>query len=317
MTAKILITGAAGYIGSILCEELLAWHDHSFDCEITALDSFLYNQTSLNHLCYINDLKIIRGDCRDERLMRELIKDQDFIIPLAAIVGAPACDRDPWGAKSTNLDAIISLIGMMEESQRIIIPITNSGYGVGEKGILCTEETQLSPITKYGKWKVLAEKLAMGRKNSISLRLATVFGMSPRMRMDLLVNDFVWRAVKDRSIVLFEPEFKRNYIHVRDVARAFLFCLTNFEKMKNEVYNVGLSNANLSKRELAEKIRSFLPETEILIAETGKDPDKRDYIVSNEKIEKAGFASRYSLESGIWELIKGYSQIRNLGYANT
>lgn len=312
MAIRVLVTGAAGYIGSILCEYLVSQLYH-----VTALDSFIYDQTPLNHLCSEGVFNIVRGDCRDTGLMKELVAGQDFIIPLAAIVGAPACSRDPWAAKEVNLDSIISLCHLADENQKIIIPITNSGYGIGKKNKLCTEESPLNPVSDYGRWKVTAEQIVLGRRNAISLRLATVFGMSPRMRVDLLVNDFVWRAVKDRSIVLFEPNFKRNYIHVRDVARAFLHCIDNFDDMKNQAYNIGLSDANLSKMELAQTIRKFLPETEIIVAEHGKDPDKRDYIVSNEKIERSGFRPMFSLSDGIEELIKGYRQIRNLGYANS
>jgi nucleoside-diphosphate-sugar epimerase len=238
------------------------------------------------------------------------------IIPLAALVGAPLCKMDKIGATSTNRDAIETLCEVISKDQRLVIPITNSGYGIGEKGKFCTEETPLKPISHYGVVKVEAEQIALSRENSISLRLATVFGMSPRMRLDLLVNDFTYRAVKDRVVVVFEGHFKRNYIHIRDVARAFIHAMDNFENMKGEPYNVGLSEANLSKLELCEKIKEQLPDFTFLEAPLGEDPDKRDYIVSNDKIEATGFMPEYSLETGIKELIKGYTIINNSKYGN-
>jgi len=240
----------------------------------------------------------------------------DYIFPLAALVGAPLCDRDRTGAVTINRDAVASLVKLASKTQRIIIPTTNSGYGVGQKGIFCTEDTPLNPITLYGKVKAQAEKIVLDRGNSVSLRLATVFGMSPRMRIDLLVNDFTYRAVKDRFVIVFEGNFKRNYIHIRDVARAFVHVMNNFDVMKNEPYNVGLSEANLSKLELCAKIRQQAPDFVYLESPIGEDPDKRDYIVSNEKIEKTGFKPSYSIETGIKELIKGYKMISNNKYGN-
>ena len=237
-------------------------------------------------------------------------------IALAALVGAPLCDKDPVGATSINRDAVEMLLDGLSQDQRVIMPITNSGYGIGEAGKYCTEDSPLNPITLYGKTKVEAEKLVLSRENGISLRLATVFGMAPRMRLDLLVNDFVYRAVNDRAVVLFESHFKRNYIHVRDVTRAFKHALANFSSMKGEPYNVGLSDANISKWELCEKIREHLPSFVFLEAPIGEDPDKRDYIVSNEKIEATGYLPAHSLDDGIAELIKGYKMIRNRVYGN-
>lgn len=245
-----------------------------------------------------------------------MVKGKDFIFPLAALVGAPLCDRDVIAAETVNRDAIKTLTEVISDDQKIIIPITNSGYGVGEKGKFCTEESPLRPISLYGKVKVEAEQIALSRKNSISLRLATVFGMSSRMRLDLLVNDFVYRAVKDGTVVIFEGHFKRNYIHIRDVARAFIHTMNNFEKMKGGAYNVGLSDANLSKLELCEKIKEQVPKFVYIEAKIGEDPDKRDYIVSNDKIEATGFMPEYSLEHGIRELIKGYRIINNSRYGN-
>lgn len=302
---KILVTGGAGYIGSILVPELLA-AGHA----VTVVDNFRYRQNSLAAVCSHPRFDIVNGDVRDEAAMRRLLAGTDVIIPLAALVGAPLCDRDPVGAVSTNRDAIVMLCRLLAPAQRIIMPITNSGYGIGEKGKYCTEDTPLRPVSLYGREKVEAEKVVLGRDNSISLRLATVFGMAPRMRLDLLVNDFVYRAVLDRFIVLFEAHFKRNYIHVRDVARAFLHSIEHFATMKGGAYNVGLSDANLSKAELCSRIKAQLPEFVYLEAPIGQDPDKRDYIVSNAKIEATGYATAYSLDNGIRELIKGYRMIR-------
>ena len=237
--------------------------------------------------------------------------------PLAALVGAPLCDRDPLAATTTNKDAIVWMVGELGKEQRVVIPITNSGYGVGETGKFCTEETPMRPVSLYGRDKVETERAVLdGHENAISLRLATVFGMAPRMRLDLLVNDFTYRAYYDRFIVLFEAHFKRNYIHVRDVANAFLHAITNFETMSGGAYNVGLSDANLSKWELCERIQQQLPKFVFLESQVGKDPDQRDYIVSNEKIERTGFKPCFSLDAGIAELVKGYAMIRNSAYSN-
>lgn len=311
MRYKILVTGGAGYIGSVLVPELL-----KLGHKVTVLDNFMYAQNSLLDCCQYENLNIIRGDARDEALIIRLVKDVDIVIPLAALVGAPLCDRDKIGAETINSGAIKILAGLLSKDQRVIIPTTNSGYGIGQKGIYCTEETPLNPISLYGKMKVEAEKIVMDRRNSVSLRLATVFGISPRMRIDLLVNDFTYRAVKDRFVVVFEGHFKRNYIHIRDVARAFIHVIGNFDAMKNEVYNVGLSNANFSKLELCAKIKEQIPDFVYLEAPVGEDPDKRDYIVSNEKIEKAGFKTEWSVDRGIEELIKGYAVICNSKYSN-
>lgn len=311
MSYKILVTGGAGYLGSTLVPELLR-----LGHEVTVLDNFMFGHTSLAECCADPKFSVHRGDCRDEKTIKGLSKDKDIIIPLAALVGVPLCNRDEIGTISTNRDAVITLTKIISKEQRIILPVTNSGYGIGQKGVFCTEETPLNPISTYGKTKVEAEKAVLDRGNAISLRLATVFGMSPRMRIDLLVNDFTYRAFKDRFVVIFEGHFKRNYVHVRDVTNAFVHSINNFDKMKNEPYNVGLSSANLSKLELCAKIKEHLPEFVYLESEVGKDPDKRDYVVSNEKIEKTGFQPQHTLDMGIKELIKGYTILSNSKYSN-
>lgn len=310
-TCSILVTGGAGYLGSILVPALLeAGH------RVTVLDNFMYRQNSLASVCAHPGFEVVNGDARSRNTLRPLLKGADIVIPLAALVGAPLCQRDPIAATTTNRDAIITLVGMLGRGQRVVMPTTNSGYGVGERGKLCTEETPLRPITLYGRNKVEAEQAVLEHEEAISFRLATVFGMAPRMRVDLLVNDFVYRAVHDRYLVVFEGHFKRNYIHVRDVARAFLHAVAHFEAMKGGPYNVGLSDANLSKIELCERIKACLPGFIFLEAPAGRDPDKRDYIVSNVKIEATGFRPVYSLDGGIQELIKGYVMIRNSVYGN-
>ncbi len=308
---RILVTGGAGYIGSVLVPELL-----SAGFEVTVVDNFMYRQNSLAQVCAHPNFHPVRGDVRDEKLMAGLLKNADVIIPLAALVGAPLCDRDPVAATSTNKDAILMMLRHLSREQRVLMPVTNSGYGIGEKTAHCTEKTPLRPVSLYGQDKVAAEAAVLERGSAISFRLATVFGMSPRMRIDLLVNDFVCRAVYDRFIVLFEAHFRRNFIHIRDVARVFLHGLKNFQTMKNEAYNVGLSDANLSKLDLCRKIQERLADFVIMEAPVGRDPDKRDYIVSNEKIEKTGFKPAFSLDQGIGELIKGYAMIKNTLYTN-
>ncbi|KPK39359.1 MAG: hypothetical protein AMJ78_08610 [Omnitrophica WOR_2 bacterium SM23_29] len=308
---KILITGGAGYIGAVVVPQLLR-----DGYEVTVIDNFMYNQTSLLDCCSYERLNVIRGDARDKRLISQCLKDSDAIFPLACLTGAPLCNRYPAEAKSTNLDSINLILELRSKNQIIIFPTTNSGYGIGQKGIYCTEETPLNPISHYGKLKVEAEKILLDDGNCITLRLATAFGISPRMRLDLLVNDFTYRAVNDRFLVLFEAHAKRNYIHVRDVAKVFIHCLDNFETMKGEPYNVGLSDANLSKWELCEEIKKQVPDFYFTEAKIGEDLDKRNYIVSNEKIEKTGFKPDVSLQDGIKELIKGYRIIKRNQYSN-
>lgn len=308
---KVLVTGGAGYLGSILCPELLKAGYH-----VTVIDNFIYRQTSLLDQCYHPSFELKRGDVRDKKLIASLIRDADVIIPLACLVGAPVCEQKPLEAQTINLDAIKLILELRSKNQHIIFPTTNSGYGVGQDGIHCTEETPLRPISHYGRLKVEAEKSLLDSGNAVSLRLATVFGLSPRMRLDLLVNDFTYRAVVDRFVVLFEAHFKRNYIHIRDVSRAFIHAIENFSSMKDAPYNVGLSDANLSKQELCEVIKKHVPEFTFLESSIGKDPDQRNYIVSNEKIEKTGFKPQHSLEMGVRELLKGYQAIRRYSFSN-
>jgi nucleoside-diphosphate-sugar epimerase len=298
-------------LGSVLVPTLLNQGFH-----VTVLDSFLFGQTSLLDCCGNENFEIMRGDCRDKATVEKAIARADYIIPLAAIVGAPACKNDPIAAVSTNLDAIKMLLKLRSKAQRILLPCTNSGYGIGEQGKFCTEESPLKPISLYGTTKVDGEAAILEGGNSATVRLATVFGVSPRPRLDLLVNDFVYRALTDRFVVVFEGHFKRNYIHIRDVARAFLHLLANFETMQGQPYNVGLSDANLSKLELCAKIKEHVPDFIYLEAPIGEDPDKRDYIVSNEKIERTGYKPAHSLDFGIRELIKAYTILRVKRYAN-
>jgi nucleoside-diphosphate-sugar epimerase len=248
--------------------------------------------------------------------MSKLMKEADVIIPLAALVGAPLCSLDPIGATTINHDAIELMLQLLSKDQIVLMPTTNSAYGTGDKDNYCNEESPLRPISQYAIEKVGIEQELMQHENAISFRLATVFGMSPRMRIDLLVNDFTYRAVNDRFVVLFESHFKRNYIHVRDVSRVFQHALNNHDSMKGEIFNVGLSDANVSKKELCETIQKQLPEFIFIDEQIGKDPDQRDYIVSNEKIESTGFKTEFSLDRGIRELIKGYSMIKNSKYGN-
>lgn len=311
MPKKILITGAAGYIGSILIPELLKKR-----YAVLAVDNFMYGQTSLLDCCHDKNLTVVCGDARDEKLIRQYIKGVDYIIPLACLVGAPLCDKNPIDARTINLEGIKLILKLRQKNQKIIFPTTNSGYGIGMKNSYCDETTPLAPISLYGKLKVEAEQVVLEAKNSITLRLATVFGISPRMRLDLLVNDFVYRAVNDGVVVLFESHFKRNYIHIRDVAYAFIHCLDHFDTMKNQAYNVGLSKANLSKLELCQEIKKQIPKFVFIDSKIGKDPDKRNYIVSNVKVEKTGFKPKFSLKEGIAELIKGYQIIKRNQFSN-
>ncbi len=311
MNEKILVTGGAGYIGSTLVPQLL-----KSGYSVSVIDSLIFNQSTLLECCSNKNFEFIQGDICDQALINKLIPKFDIIIPLAAIVGAPACKRNPALTNLVNYDAHINIVNNTSTSQKILFPTTNSGYGIGEKDAYCDENTPLRPISEYGKTKVKIEKAMLEKGSSITFRLATVFGMSPRMRMDLLVNDFVYKAIKEKSLVLFEEHFRRNYIHVKDVAKAFQFGIDNYDEMKGEPYNVGLSSANLSKRQLAEKIKKHLPELYIHSAEIGEDPDKRDYIVSNNKIEALGWKPDHTLDDGIIELIKGFNILRPNRFAN-
>ena len=308
---SILVTGAAGYLGCMLVPALL-----DRGCKVIALDTYERGDTALAHVAANPNFEPVRGDARDEGLLGELLPNVDIVVPLAALVGAPLCKQDPIAATTTNLEAILSILKMRGKDQRIIYPTTNSGYGIGEKGVFCTEETPLKPVSLYGTTKVDAEKAILDSGNGVTLRLATVFGMAPRMRIDLLVNDFTYRAVTDRAVVIFEGDAKRNYIHVRDVAKAFVHTMDNYGAMNGQPYNVGLSSANLSKLELCAKIKEHVPEFVWLQAPIGEDPDKRDYIVSNEKIEKTGWSPDHTLDMGIQELIRGYRMIRNGRFSN-
>ncbi len=311
MGQNILVTGGAGYLGSIMVPELLnAGH------RVTVLDNFMFKQNSLAHVCHNPNFSVVNGDARIEKTIAPLVKKADLVIPLAAYVGAPLCNRDPIGATTTNKDAILMMFRLLSPQQRVIMPTTNSAYGTGDKNNFCDENTPLNPISLYAKDKVEVEKVLMTRENSISFRLATVFGMSPRMRVDLLVNDFTYRAFHDRFVVLFEGHFKRNYVHIRDVTRAFIHGISKFDQMKGGIFNVGLSEANLSKAELCQVIKKHVPDFTIMEAPVGKDPDQRNYIVSNEKIEKTGFKPNHSLEMGIGELLNGYMMIKNSIYGN-
>ena len=309
---RILLTGGAGYIGSILSEHLLdAGH------YVTVIDNLMYGQHSLFHLCADPRFEFVLGDARNETLMRALVKEADVLIPLAAIVGAPACSRDPRLAESVNLDAVRLLNRLRSPQQLVVYPMTNSGYGTKSGDVHCTEEMPLEPISLYGKTKVEAEADLLGSPNVISVRLATVFGMSPRMRLDLLVNHFTYAAVTDGYIVIFEKTFKRNYIHIRDVADSFIHCIEHAERMAGRPYNVGLDGANLSKEELAQKISKYVPTFYIHFSDVGSDPDRRNYIVSNERMRQAGFGARRSLDEGIQELVKGYRLMGRTSFRNT
>jgi nucleoside-diphosphate-sugar epimerase len=323
---KILITGGAGYLGSVMTKNLL-----DLGHEITVLDSLLFKQIS--PLTYTNNKKynFIYGDVRNKELLTKLVKSHDVIIPLAAIVGFPACKSDPKSAWDINYNQIIDIVEIISKDQLILYPNTNSGYGVGygikENQTECTEESSLKPISVYGESKCASEKLLLDGTSSVCFRLATVFGSSPRMRTDLLVNEFVYKAMTDKYIVVFEKHFKRNFIHIQDVANVFTHALNNYDSMKSNVYNVGLSDANLNKEELLEKIKLYVPDFAITYSDFYEDPDKRDYVVSNKKIESTGWRPNYTLDDGIQELIKSYqvliprmtSEFRNgfpLGYAN-
>jgi nucleoside-diphosphate-sugar epimerase len=311
MSRKVLVTGGAGYIGSILVPKMLAegWH-------VALVDTFRGGGTELSSCCQYENFHPIKGDARDERLLDELVPKHDIILPLAALVGAPLCKEDQVGAITVNRDAVIAIVKRSSANQMIIYPTTNSGYGIGEKGKYCTEETPLRPISLYGTTKVEAEQAVLQSGNGVTLRLATVFGMAPRMRIDLLVNDFTYRAVTDRAVLIFEGHFKRNYIHIQDIANTFMHAIEHYSVMRGQPYNVGLSSANLSKIELCEKIKEQLPKFTYLEAPIGEDPDKRDYIVSNEKLEKTGWTPQWPLERGIAELIRGYTMLRNSRFAN-
>lgn len=305
---RVLVTGGAGYVGSVMVPMLL---DAGY--QVIALDSMMYGQTGLLGVADCERFSFVRGDARDEQLLGELLSQVEAIIPLAALVGAPACDRNPILAESLNLGAIRSLIKLRSSEQIIIFPTTNSGYGTRTGDVYCTEETPLEPISLYGQTKVQAEKELLESGNAITLRMATVFGVSPRMRLDLLVNHFVYEAIHSGYIVIYEKHFKRNYIHIRDVADCFIFCLENFERLKNEPYNLGLDEANYTKEELTNLVRKSVPSFNIVFSDIGTDPDQRNYIVANSKLQKRGFTARRGVEQGISELIKAYQMMPTSG----
>jgi nucleoside-diphosphate-sugar epimerase len=311
MNIRVLVTGGAGYLGSVLCERLIDAGYH-----VTAVDNLLYQQHSLFHLCHRQQFEFVYGDVRDEVLMKQLVTRADVVIPLAALVGASACDRDPSFARSVNLDAIRLMNRLRSPRQLVVYPTTNSGYGTKTGDVFCTEETPLEPISLYGQTKTQAEQELLERPNVITLRLATVFGMSPRMRLDLLVNHFVYAAATDGYIVIFEKDFKRNYIHIRDVADCFVYCIEHAQRMVGRPYNAGLDAANLSKEELALKIKELMPSFYVHFAEVGSDPDKRNYVVSNQRLREAGFETKRSLEEGIQELFKGFRMMGRTSFKN-
>jgi len=303
---KILITGGAGYIGSMLCTKLI-----NFGYQVTVIDLLKYNKSSLNHLYFYKNFKLIVGDVRNKKLIKKLIKKNDFIIPLAGLVGAPLCDKYKKDAISTNLESIKTLRKIVTSKNKIIFLTSNSGYGIGEKNKFCTEESPLKPISLYGKTKCEAESEILKTKNYVCFRLATVFGQSYRMRSDLLVNNFVFNAVKSKKLTIFEPHFRRNFIHVKDVVNAVIFTIKNFSKLRSNVYNLGLSTANITKIMLAKKIKKQYKKLKITIVKNKSDPDKRDYFVSNQKIEKKGFKAKISLDNGIKELIQIFKNNKN------
>ncbi len=303
---KVLIIGGSGYIGSILTPYLL-----NKGYNVSVYDNLYFNQTSLLSCFNYKNFEFINGDILNSDLINKQIIKNDIIIPLACLVGAPACNKNPKLAKLVNLEANLEIIRNISKNQYLVYPTTNSGYGVGKKDELCDENSPLKPLSSYAKYKVEVEKELLNKKNGISLRLATVFGVSPRLRLDLLVNDFVYKAYFQKNLILYEEHFRRNYIHILDIAKTFYFAINNYDKMKGEAFNVGLSSANLTKRELAEKIKNYLPDTYIHSADIGSDPDKRDYIVSNKKLENLGWKASKSLDDGIIELIKSFSMINS------
>jgi nucleoside-diphosphate-sugar epimerase len=313
MAQRVLVTGGLGYLGSVLCEHLL---DAGF--QVKALDNLMYGtgQQGLFHLCARPAFDFVKGDVRDEAVMKSAVRDADVIVHLAAIVGVPACDRDPHLATTVNLDSVRLLNRLRSPSQLVLFPNTNSGYGVTDGSTFCTEDSPLQPISLYGRTKVDAENHLLDSPNTIALRLATVFGMSPRMRLDLLVNHFVYTALTEGYIVIFEKDFKRNYVHVRDVADCMLHCIAQAPRMVGKAYNLGLDSANLSKEELARKVQQHVSRFYVHFAAIGQDPDKRNYVVSSQRLREAGFEARRSLDQGIQELLKGYRMMGRALFKN-
>ena len=303
---NILVTGGAGYIGSHLVESLI-----NLKFKITVIDNLMFNQ-SANFLRKKNNINFIKGDVRDENLIKEHVNKNDIIIPLAGIVGAPLSEKMPVETKQINEDAIKYLSSICSKNHLIIMPVSNSGYGIGKKDKFCDENSPLNPISLYGRTKVAAEKIIMERENSISFRLATVFGVSKeRMRIDLMVNNFTYLAFKNKKFKLYQPNFRRNFVHISDISKAFLFSINNFKKLRINIFNLGLNNANITKLELCKKIKSFLTRFEFEISNDQEDPDQRDYFVSNEKLKQFGFEASYGLDDGIKELINYYTTTDN------
>ena len=296
---NILITGAAGYIGTMLCTELV-----SKGYSVTAVDKLKYDKNSLCHLFYYKNFTFIKEDVTKINVMKKIIKNKDFIIPLAGLVGAPLCEKKKKEAVNINLKAIELIVRLAKKNQKIIYPTSNSGYGIGQKSKFCDENSPLNPISLYGRTKAQAEKIVMQHSNFVAFRLATIFGYSYRMRTDLIVNNFVEKAVKTKKLDIFEPKFRRNFIHIKDVVKAFIFAIENFKKVKNNIFNLRLSSANITKIQLAQKIKKNLKNTKIVVNKYKSDPDKRDYFVSNKKIKKAGFKANITIEEGISELSK-------------
>ena len=308
---KILITGGAGYIGSILVPDLL-----NLGHKVTVIDNFMFNQQSLLNCCNNKNLTIIRSDVRNKDNLLKHVVLNDCIIPLACLTGAPICNKDPFSAKQINYDHIKNITDIKSKDQMLIFPCSNSGYGVGQADVFCDENTPMKPVSLYGKLKVEIDKILLDRGDCITFRFATIFGISPRMRLDLLVNDFTYRALIDKTVVLFESHFKRNYLHVRDASKAFIHTIDHYEKMVGEPFNVGLSEANLSKKELCDEIKKEINDFQYVTSEIGKDPDQRNYVISNEKIEATGFTTSHSISDGIKELVKGFQVIRRNQYSN-
>lgn len=308
---KILINGGAGYIGSVLIDHLLR-AGHS----VTVLDNLIFGQRSLFGYCSNPNFEFVFGDVRNADTVKPLVAKADAVIHLAAVVGAPACDRDVEYATTLNFGSVETLAKLVSKDQKVIYPCTNSGYGTQSGDVFCTEETPLEPISVYGRTKADAEKLLLDTGNAVAFRLATVFGVSPRMRVDLLVNDFTYKAYKDGYLVLYESHFQRNFLGIEDVARGMLFALENYDRIKGEPYNLGLDSANINKLQLAEKIKEHVPKLYIHEAAVGTDPDKRNYVVSNEKLRKAGFEATMTLDEGIAGLLKAYKMFGRSEFGN-
>ncbi|WP_394829467.1 NAD-dependent epimerase/dehydratase family protein [Pendulispora albinea] len=308
---RVLVTGGGGYLGSVLVRQLLEEGHH-----VTVLDSFLWQQASLLDCCAFPHFEVVRGDARDEPMVKTLVRAHDTIVPLAALVGMRICDVDPIAAETIMRDGLKLLLAHASPSQRILYPATNSGYGVGAGDAICTEETPLAPVSLYGRLKVEGEARVLERASSISLRMATLFGVSPRMRRDLLVNDYVYRAVHEGSVLFFEGQRRRNLIHVHDAGRAFLHAMDHFETMKGRAYNVGMDDANLTRVQVCEAIKRCIPSFVYVQSGAGHDPDIRDCIVSSARLTATGFRAQYSLDRGIRELIKCYAILPRALYVN-